>query len=379
MASANRTAAYVKGFTDLGIQTTVLIPIPKENYSTSNTINKSKGVYNNGKFMYILKKNIRSNFFFKRRIDDVKGYFLTLIYIIAKIKSTDKIIVYRGGWIWYTLICLTAKFKRVKTFLELNELPYITAKNTLPKFKRFLVFNISFPLFDGFIAISETLCSVATLYKSKKSKILKVPIIVDPKDYSTTILFKEKKYIFHAGTLSDQKDGVIGMIKSFALAIKYLPTEIIFYLTGYLSQSTNSVEIKKVLDTYNINHRVVFLGYLSNDELQQYLHNASLAIINKVDSLQNKYCFPTKLGEYLDANIPVIITNVGEPVKYLENNVNACIVEPGNPQLIAEKIVELFENTNKRLEIAKNGKLLTYKEFNYLYQTKRIVNFIYMN
>lgn len=376
MASAKRTASYVKGFSEYGLQTHVIIPIAKENYGKTPKNLESKGLHNGGTFEYITGRTVRSKYFIKRRIDDFWGYFLTLIFILKKIGPNDKIIVYRGGWLWYAAICITAKLKRVKTFLELNEYPYVSAKNKIQKAKRFLAFHISFPLFNGFIAISETLNLVAGKYKSKKAQAIKVPIVVIPNDYSTIKNKNNKQYIFHAGTLSEQKDGAVGMIKAFALASKHIPANIKFYLTGNLNHSDDSEVIKKILSTYNISHRVFFTGYLTNNELKEYMHNASLAIINKIDSIQNYYCFPTKLGEYLDAGIPVITTNVGEAVNYLKHNVNACIVEAGNPQLIADKIVELFENNEKRLSIAQSGKALTKKEFNYLYQAKRIIQFM---
>lgn len=376
MASAKRTAAYVKGFIEQGLHTEVIIPIAKENYGKFPKNSKSKGLHNGGTYRYITKKTVRSKFFIKRRIDDLWGYIITLLFILRKINKNDKIIVYRGGWLWYAAICITAKLKNAKTFLELNEYPYVSAKNKIQKTKQFLAFHISFPLFNGFIAISETLSLVAGKYKSKKAQVLKVPIVVVPADYSTIKNKKTQDYIFHAGTLSEQKDGAIGMIKAFALASKYIKPDIKFYLTGNLNQSANSEKIKQILSTYNISHRVFFTGYLKDDELKEYICNASLAIINKIDSIQNKYCFSTKLGEYLDACIPVIITNVGEAIHYLKNNVNACIVEAGNPQLIADKIVELFENQEKRLSIAQSGKALTNKEFNYLNQAKRIIHFM---
>jgi glycosyltransferase involved in cell wall biosynthesis len=376
MASAKRTATYVKGFSEQGIQTHVIIPIAKENYGKTPKNSKSKGFHNGGTFEYITGRTVRSKHFIKRRINDFWGYFLTLIFIVKKIGQHDKIIVYRGGWFWYAAICIIAKLKHTKTFLELNEYPYVSAKTKIQKAKRFLAFHISFPLLNGFIAISETLSLVAEKYKSKKAQVLKVPIVVVPADYPTTKEGKNEQYIFHAGTLSQQKDGAVGMIKAFALASKYIPANIKFYLTGNFNQSADSALIKEIISTYNISHRVIFTGYLTNNELKAYMHNASLAIINKIDSIQNYYCFPTKLGEYLDAGIPVITTNVGEAVNYLKNNVNASIVEAGDPQLIADKIVELFKNNEKRLSIAQTGKALTTKEFNYLYQVKRIIHFM---
>lgn len=64
---------------------------------------------------------------------------------------------------------------------------------------------------------------------------------------------------------------------------------------------------------------MLFTGYLSHEDLKDYLSKASMVIINKYRNQQNEHCFSTKLGEYLAAAKPVIITNVGEAMNWLEN------------------------------------------------------------
>lgn len=376
MASAKRTSTYVKGFTELGYKTTVIVPIPKENYGKAPKNSKSKGIFNGGTYQFISKKTVRSKYFIKRRIDDIWGYLLTLFFILRNVNSSDKIIVYRGGWLWYIAICLTARLKTVKIFLELNEYPYFSAQNIIQKIYRELTFHLSFPLFSGFIVISETLRSVADKYKSNNAQIIKVPIVVIPTEFQ----FESKKltssYIFHAGTLSQKKDGVVDMIKSFALASCEISKEIRFFLAGIFDNQNDKSQVEDILKEYNLKDRVIFTGYLNNKDVKEYMQGASLAIISKSNTLQNKYGFPTKLGEYLASGIPVILTNVGESMCYLKNDYNASIVDPDNPALIADEIIRLFSDEKKRKQLASNGEKLVHEEFNYLYQAERIVNFM---
>ena len=64
-----------------------------------------------------------------------------------------------------------------------------------------------------------------------------------------------------------------------------------------------------------------------------------MVIYNKYDTQQNSYCFSTKLSEYLSFSRPVITTTIGEANNYFKDGVNAFIVEPHKPELIADKIV----------------------------------------
>lgn len=97
-------------------------------------------------------------------------------------------------------------------------------------------------------------------------------------------------------------------------------------------------------------------------------------IINKYDTQQNKYCFSTKLGEYLSFAKPIIITDIGEAMHYL-NETNSFIVKAGSSQEIAEKIIHIVLNEQDAINKGKEGYKLAKEIFNYKYQSKRIIPF----
>lgn len=99
-----------------------------------------------------------------------------------------------------------------------------------------------------------------------------------------------------------------------------------------------------------------------------------MMIYNKYDTQQNRYCFSTKLSEYLSFSRPVITTTIGEANNYLKDGVNAFIVEPHKPELIADKIVYAFSHPEEAEKMGKEGYKLTKKEFNCVYQAKRIID-----
>ncbi|EXY77438.1 hypothetical protein M084_4858, partial [Bacteroides fragilis str. 3988 T1] len=51
-------------------------------------------------------------------------------------------------------------------------------------------------------------------------------------------------------------------------------------------------------------------------------------------------------------------------------------VEPHNPLLIRDKIIQAFKNPDERTRIAKAGKQMAFKEFDYLYHGKRLAVFL---
>ena len=187
--------------------------------------------------------------------------------------------------------------------------------------------------------------------------MLKVPILVDFEKYCIPDRSDEAPipYIFHSGTLSEQKDGILGMIEAFGIATRKLNFPIMFISTGMKEKSPNKEDINRLIVEFHLETSVIFTGYLSEGDLRDYLSKASLVVINKYRTQQNKYCFSTKLGEYLAASKPVIITNIGEAMNWLSDNQNAYIVEPENTSALAERIIEAFSDNQKRCLIAQNG------------------------
>ena len=72
---------------------------------------------------------------------------------------------------------------------------------------------------------------------------------------------------------------------------------------------------------------------------------------------------------------PVIITQIGEAMNYLQNNINAYIIPPHNINLLADKIIEIVNNPQKSQHIGNEGYKLTQTEFNCMTQAKKIINF----
>lgn len=80
------------------------------------------------------------------------------------------------------------------------------------------------------------------------------------------------------------------------------------------------------------------------------------------------------MSEYLSFARPVITTTVGEANLYLKDGVNAFIVEPHRPELIADKIIYAVSHPAETVAIGREGHKLTENEFDCVYQTKRIID-----
>ena len=375
MASTVRCQNYIKAFKSVGYDVEVIIPIPMLKYDETNYKITKSGYYEGCTYTYMTGSNRRSKYHILRPFVDIYGFFITLCYILFRIPKGDIVYAWVGGWLWFLLVGLVSRVKGCRLYMELNEIPYGNGDtNKEFKFRKFLLFHLAYPLYNGFFVISEELGKEVGRYKSDSANILKVPIIVDSIIANKVYEDIQGPYLFHSGTLSEKKDGLSGMLEAFAIAKKAFP-KLKYYMTGNLESSPCKDLYKQNIDKYEFGDDLVFLGYLSDEEMHRYQQHASLMIINKYPTIQNKYCFSTKLGEYLSFSKPVIITNVGEATNFIKDGINGFIVEPGYPELIAEKIIEILSNTSESNVIGKNAFLLASTEFSYEYQGHRMREF----
>ncbi len=159
------------------------------------------------------------------------------------------------------------------------------------------------------------------------------------------------------------------------MTVKRLSTPICFVATGNLDSSPHKEAIISLIKEYQLADRFQLTGYISDNELKDYLSKATAVIINKKPTQQNIYCFSTKLGEYLAAGKPVIMTNVGEATNWLSNNKSAYIVEKENNEALTDAIVRVFSEPVEARGIGQEGKRVCQNSFDYRVWGKPMVSF----
>lgn len=379
MAATNRIKCYAKAILEKGVPCEVLICTRTEVYGKAPKNTIGEGVFENIPYKYIGGTPLRGSNIVLRQINDRIDKMRTMQYLFKHLKEDDIVFGYCGVFPHFiNMIIRITHMRKAFYFRDLCELPYGTSQETDRniKLRKFTLFK-QFPLCDGFIAISDALVTLAEKYKRTNAKVLKVPILVDFEKYCLTDQSNKVDipYIFHSGTLYEQKDGILGMIEAFGIALRQIPFPIRFISTGKMENSPHKEAIYGLIEKYQLKDKILFTGYLSESELKDYLSKASLVIINKYDTQQNKYCFSTKLAEYLAASKPVIITKVGEAMNWLTNDKDAYIVETQRIDALAERIVEAFTDVQKRYAIAENGFKTCKSSFDYRNYSKQLIDF----
>lgn len=365
MAATNRLRNYCLGLFDNNVKPSIIVYRSTEYINAPNS-NPNNGEWQGIKFQYA-STSIRSKSFIKRRWDDFKDLIKTLKHIY--ISENDIVIIYMRSIIVETLSIIAAKLSKKILIRELCEYPY---------YKDCLNSKINLKLFryyDGIIAISQELVQIARQHAGDKVKIIKVPILIDARNHPKSKFHNDRPYIFHGGTITESKDAIISTMKAFALANRQLKNKIDFIIAG--PPSNELIELRKIIENNDLESNVKYLGKISADDIRQYQNGASLCILNKNDTLQNRCGFSTKLGEILLSGTAVITTTVGEANYWLKDGKSAYITEPHNPELIAQMIIRAFSDDGNREKIAKNGKEVALRNFDIKIQGPLLSNFLF--
>jgi len=122
------------------------------------------------------------------------------------------------------------------------------------------------------------------------------------------------------------------------------------------------VEAKKkwirMFETEGISTHYSLLGYIPHTEMPQLYSNSSIFILPSM--IEN--C-PFSLLEAMSSGVAVIASNVGGIPEIIDDGIDGILIEPGNPELLAEEILFLLRNETKRKELSVNARIKILKNF----------------
>lgn len=110
-------------------------------------------------------------------------------------------------------------------------------------------------------------------------------------------------------------------------------------------------ELEKIVEKENLQNKIVFKGRLPIEELAKLTPLADLGLSIEEDlGLNYRFALPNKLFDYIQAQVPVLVTNLPEMKAIVEQYNIGEITSTLEPELLAEKIKEALFNQAKRKE-----------------------------
>ncbi len=182
---------------------------------------------------------------------------------------------------------------------------------------------------DSVITVSDGIArEYERLYNiPKPALVLNAPIFQEinkQNRFRETLKIPQESTIFlYQGNLSHGR-GIEILLETFQ-QIKQKSLVIVFMGYGSLEHS-----IQHASQTYE---NIYFHEAVSPDVLLAYTSSADFGISTIEDScLSYRYCLPNKIFEYLMANIPVVVSNLPEMRKIVNNNHIGVVAETNTPE-----------------------------------------------
>jgi len=109
-------------------------------------------------------------------------------------------------------------------------------------------------------------------------------------------------------------------------------------------------KIQSLVSNHGLQQNVILTGFISPDEIPGYMVAADIFVLPSLSE-----GFPNVLLEAMAAGLPIVATSVGGIPEIVTDGENGFLVEPGNSQQLAGKILFLFENEDLRERLSDNN------------------------
>ncbi len=212
------------------------------------------------------------------------------------------------------------------------------AKNTWLRIERWI-----FPKLKNVITVNK---SIADIYEKKYGVKLHVVRNISKKRGQVVVATREslglpldKKLILLQGAGINIDRGAEEMVR----AMQYLPNDYLFIIVG----GGDVFDILKAdIRSLKLEDKVWILGKKPYEELMQYTAVADLGIsMDKNTNPNYQFSLPNKLFDYIHGNTPVLVSDLVEIKRIVEDYQVGWVCTSHDPKAIADTIQQIFENS----------------------------------
>ncbi len=128
-----------------------------------------------------------------------------------------------------------------------------------------------------------------------------------------------------------------------------------------LGSGSQEKKLKDLSSELGIAEKVKFSGWVSNDKLPDFLRTSDVYVSTSLSDGG----IASSTAEAMACGLPVVVTDSGENKKWIKDGKNGFIVSVKNPIALAERVIYLLENKEKRLGLGKQGRDTIKKDNDY--------------
>jgi len=179
-------------------------------------------------------------------------------------------------------------------------------------------------------------------------------------------LEEEQKIILCVGRLYYRK-GIATLLQSIPEVVqKFEDAKFVISGKGF---KKNEERFRTLAERLKIKKSVMFLGYVPDEKLPDLYAASDIFVLPAL--YEN---FPFAILEAQSTGLPVISTKVGGIPEFLTNNKNGLLVDPGDPEQLAQGIMTLLRDPELAEELGRCGRRLVKEKFAWPLITSQVVD-----
>jgi glycosyltransferase involved in cell wall biosynthesis len=155
----------------------------------------------------------------------------------------------------------------------------------------------------------------------------------------------DRAQVLYAGAIGRHK-GVFDILKTIPLVATHHPN-VRFLFAGVEAVKGDQLRIDKFRDEANLGVTARFLGIVTGEAKLELFQNSTVFVLpSYAENL------PMVVLEAMAAGLPVVATPVGAIPELIIDGINGFLVQPGDYQVLADRIVKLLQDKSLRVEMA---------------------------
>jgi len=369
-ATTSRVTGYARGLAASGEDVQVILLGPSELDETTALNKNASGVYRGIPFQYTSVSTVKNPSLLTRRWRVLSSLFRAgrRIREFHAQSGVDAVLLYSSA------MSTAAYFERVSRSIgavyavDLCEMPYHDMAPGAAREARQRRYGHRFiRRFDLVIAITRYLAEYTRRHLRSGAEVMVLPIMVDSDDCTPGGTPDQSPGIVtYIGMLNEKKDGVATLMKAFSLVAPDCPGAIL-RLVGDSDDAriSNVPEFRRRAEALGIADRVEFTGQVPRTEVPRYLREASVLVLARPSSQQADAGFPTKLGEYLAAGRPAVVTRTSDIGDYLADGENAYLIPPDDLDALEDALRRALGDPEAAAAIGLAGRRVAEEHFDY--------------
>lgn len=378
--ATTRVRAYARGLHAQGAQVKVICLEPSED--ESQPVNTAvKGMFEGVEFEYTYGLTARPDPGMRRRLLKLAkwGRFLLAAATWSRrAGGADAIVVYSRSLGWIAAAKVACLLTGAVFVHEDVERPYVWhADSAKVRARRWAYEHLAFKAFDGCLAISTYLRDYCAAHLRSGAGVLLVPILVDVDEFTVGEPAPVTERVAYCGFLSHPQSRSV--VEAFATVSAEFPGLRLRMMGGSI-RPTAADELRTLAAELGVADRLDLTGAVPREELVASLRSSRVLLLPRpkgaAAEAAAEAALPTKVGEYLAAGRPVVVSAAGDLPLYLDDGVDAYLAPPGDQQAFVARLRDALRDPEAATAVGRRGRETARERFDPAIHGARILAFI---